>query len=665
MTRLIPYGLSSSVFSRGKGASSVAKSAYRAGAVLADARTGEVHDYSRKCHVLHTATLAPEAAPAWVFDRAELWNLVEASERRKDAQVCREVLLTLPRELSRDQQIDLVSEFCRTEFVSHGMVADFAIHSPPAADGCEQPHAHVLLTMRPLDLDGPQGFSKLKARDWNELFAGEGAFKTARRGEHAGQNFVSSTDGLVALRERWAELENRHLAAAGVDARVSAKSLAAQKAEALAVGDAETAKIVDRPPEPKLRPGEGRERKTADGGEAEKTPRAKEVDEVRAFRAEIINLARRRDRVRRVDALRSGQEQVAAIEEAAERADRYKLWMLAKAYRASIPADLAPHIGWIRSRPGSGEVVVQLRGGERLRDTVNRISTSGASPAALQLMIIAAKAHGWKAVDLTGSSEFQSRAAESLTRAGIEICSVSPEIAEIVERTRVNLQAEREDPVALVERLRAAATAEVKTHASRAQVQGWKGADGLVRPFVRIIPGIGPAPVRMTEEEARESVQPGWMSARSRAAACEDRLQEVKAVAGWLRGGTAVEEARTILAEARATAAKYDQAWTSALQRLAAKKVDDSDKARQAAQKARASAALAARAARIRVAELDELAVTLGRMPSGAVPQLRGCDDERLAQLQRQARIFEELHHGGRNEGEATEGRSIKRGPKV
>jgi hypothetical protein len=646
MARSIPYGLSVSTFSRGKGASSVAKAAYRAATTLADRRTGEVHNYSRKEHVLHTAILAPQSAAAWTFDRAELWNRVEASERRKDAQVCREVLLTLPRELSRNQQIALVKEFCENEFVAKGMVADFALHSPPAEDDGEQPHAHILLTMRPLDPEGPQGFSKLKAREWNEFFAGEGAFKTAKCGERSGESFVSSTDGLKALRERWATIENRYLAEAGVAACVSAKSLADQKAEAIAAGNIEKAEIVNRPAEPKLRPGEGRKRKAVHSEEVEKkTTRAEEVDEIRALREEIIDFVKERrriDRIRRIEEARNRQEQIATIEAEAAKADRYKLWLLAKSYRSIIPPDLAPHLAWIRLRPGSGEVVVQLRGGERLRDTGNRISTSDTSPAALQLMIIAAKAHEWKSVDLSGSVEFQARAAEALTRAGIEIRNASPEVAAIIERTRVELQAEGEDPAVLVARLRAVATAEEKIQATRAQADTWIDAAGTWRRFVKVIPGVGPALVRMTNDEARELVQPGWRSACEHLAESEERLTAATEAAGLLRGRKAVAEARAELTEARAVVAKYDRAWTPTLRRRATKKIDDADKSREAAERARASAASSVQATRKRVAALDDLAATLSRMSPEAVPQLHGSDDERLAQLQQQARAFEE-----------------------
>lgn len=171
-----------------------------------DERTGTVHDYTRKSDIQHSEILAPEGAPDWSLDRPALWNAVEAAERRKDAQVAREVQIALPRELDAVAQVSLVREFVREEFVARGMVADFSLHDHIARDGGEQPHAHVMLTMRSIDGDG----FGLKVRDWN------------------------SDELLVHWRERWAEVANEVLAEAGVDARIDHRTLAAQHAEAKA-----------------------------------------------------------------------------------------------------------------------------------------------------------------------------------------------------------------------------------------------------------------------------------------------------------------------------------------------------------------------------------------------------------------------------------------------
>ena len=123
------YRLSAKVISRGNGQSSVASAAYRAGARLEDLRTGEIHDYTRKGGVVYSATLAPENTPDWMRDRGQLWNAVEQVEKRRDAQLAREIQLSLPHELTPDQRRDLLVGFVQEQFVDRGMIADVALHA--------------------------------------------------------------------------------------------------------------------------------------------------------------------------------------------------------------------------------------------------------------------------------------------------------------------------------------------------------------------------------------------------------------------------------------------------------------------------------------------------------------------------------------------------------
>jgi len=128
----------------------VAAAAYRSAGRLRDERQGIEHDFSRKRDVVHTEIIAPENAPDWMRDRDQLWNAVELVERRKDAQLAREIEVSLPRELDRDARLELVRGFVDREFVERGMIADVAVHEGRARDGLEQPHAHIMLTMREL-----------------------------------------------------------------------------------------------------------------------------------------------------------------------------------------------------------------------------------------------------------------------------------------------------------------------------------------------------------------------------------------------------------------------------------------------------------------------------------------------------------------------------------
>lgn len=234
------YHLSAKIVSRSTGRSSVAAAAYRSGSRLRDERTGHDHDYTRKGGVEHSEIVAPENAPDWMLDRATLWNTVERVEKRRDAQLAREIEVALPRELAVDSRAELVRGFVQTEFVDRGMIADFAIHDGRARDGGEQPHAHIMLTTR--ELMG-EGFGP-KNRDWN------------------------GTDKLEGWRARWAEHVNAELERGGYDARVDHRTLAVQQAEAerearqahdaghtrAAEREEERAVALDREPEPKLGP---------------------------------------------------------------------------------------------------------------------------------------------------------------------------------------------------------------------------------------------------------------------------------------------------------------------------------------------------------------------------------------------------------------------------
>ena len=144
------YHCSIKIVSRGKGKSAVAAAAYRSGEKLTNEWDGLTHDYTKKGGVVHSEILLPAHAPPAFSDRSTLWNSVELSEKSNNAQFAREVEIALPVELSREEQTRLVREYCSSQFVSKGMIADFNLHDT----GGGNPHAHILLTMRPLDEKG-------------------------------------------------------------------------------------------------------------------------------------------------------------------------------------------------------------------------------------------------------------------------------------------------------------------------------------------------------------------------------------------------------------------------------------------------------------------------------------------------------------------------------
>ena len=144
------YHLEAKVVGRGAGRSVVAASAYLSCSRLYNDYDGIQHDYTKKQGLVWQEVFLPEYAPQEWQDREKLWNAVEEVETAKDSRLAREFVVALPIELSREQQIELLQTFIREQFVADGMCADAAIHD---TDG-HNPHAHILLTVRPLDGQG-------------------------------------------------------------------------------------------------------------------------------------------------------------------------------------------------------------------------------------------------------------------------------------------------------------------------------------------------------------------------------------------------------------------------------------------------------------------------------------------------------------------------------
>jgi ATP-dependent exoDNAse (exonuclease V) alpha subunit len=203
------FRLEAKIFSREKrGRSVIAAAAYRAGVKLKDEISGKIFDYARRAKgVIQSDILAPEGAPAWAEDSSQLWNKVEAGEKRADAQLAREFILALPKELSAEEQFQTAVEWTKKELVTSGMVAEVSLHHDKAG---RNPHVHILCTMRKLDGDK---FSAKKSREWNDVGV------------------------LAKQRESWAAAVNAALEKAGRTERVDHRSLKDQG--------------IDRLPEPK------------------------------------------------------------------------------------------------------------------------------------------------------------------------------------------------------------------------------------------------------------------------------------------------------------------------------------------------------------------------------------------------------------------------------
>ena len=259
------YHLEAKVVSRGAGRSAVAASAYLSCSRLYNDYDGIQHDYTKKQGLVWQEVFLPAMAPLEWKDREQLWNAVEEVETAKDSRLAREFVVALPIELSREQQIELLQDFIREQFISDGMCADAAIHD---TDG-HNPHAHILLTVRPLDEQGHWQYKTEKeylcVRNGEEKGFTAAEFKSAQNDgwekqypykvdkkkvymtpsaaemqglvradkhpkstRYGRQNPISerwnSEEQLLVWRATWADASNRYLERAGREERINHRS---------------------------------------------------------------------------------------------------------------------------------------------------------------------------------------------------------------------------------------------------------------------------------------------------------------------------------------------------------------------------------------------------------------------------------------------------------
>ena len=208
----------------------VASASYRSGMSLYSERDQEIKNFRTRGVAPETFILSPDHAPKWTHDREKLWNEVEKKEKAWNAQLAREILIALPLELDHDQQNELVKTFVQTNFVDEGMVADVAIHR----DKEHNPHAHVLLTVRPFNKDGSWGEKKRRAYERDE----NGEIKRTEDGKKIFQT-VTSTDWnhretLVKWRLAYADMMNDAFLENDIQQKVSALSFEDQGLEKIA-----------------------------------------------------------------------------------------------------------------------------------------------------------------------------------------------------------------------------------------------------------------------------------------------------------------------------------------------------------------------------------------------------------------------------------------------
>ena len=215
------------IIQRSKGRSAVAAAAYRSGEKLTNEWDGEIHDYTHKGGIVHREIMLPAHAPPNFADRSTLWNSVEKIEKSSDAQLAREIEVALPVELSPAAQLALIRAYVRDNFVAAGMCADFAIHDK----GTGNPHAHIMLTMRPIRDDGKWGAKCRKVYDLDSqgqrIPDGKGGWKSHREDTTDWNNRGNAEKWRAA----WAACVNQALEAAGRPERVDHRSYKRQGIE--------------------------------------------------------------------------------------------------------------------------------------------------------------------------------------------------------------------------------------------------------------------------------------------------------------------------------------------------------------------------------------------------------------------------------------------------
>jgi hypothetical protein len=222
------YRLEINSVARSNGRTATSAAAYRAGERIRDERTGAVYDHSKRADVLHKEIFLPSkldqagAAMEWARERSTLWNTAEKAEARSNSRVAREYQVALPAELSAEQRVVLARSFSQEVADRYSVAVDLAIHAPRPEGDPRNFHAHLLATTREVT---PEGLGPKTGLDRKGEIRSELGLPKARK------EFAS-------LRARWAELTNKALREANIEARVDHRSLEAQG--------------IDREPRPRL-----------------------------------------------------------------------------------------------------------------------------------------------------------------------------------------------------------------------------------------------------------------------------------------------------------------------------------------------------------------------------------------------------------------------------
>ena len=221
------FHFSVNIISRGKGKSAVASAAYISGEKIKNEWDGVTHDYTKKQGVISKEIFLPDHAPKEYKDRKTLWNSVELFEKNSNAQLARNFIISLPKELSIEENKKMIEEYIQNNFVKEGMIVDLAIHDE-SRDGNQNIHAHIMTIVRPINEDGTWGQKSKKEYILDEK--GEKVLNKNGKPKTRKVELTTWNDkgNVEKWRENFSNLCNKYLERAGAEKRVDHRSFKRQ-----------------------------------------------------------------------------------------------------------------------------------------------------------------------------------------------------------------------------------------------------------------------------------------------------------------------------------------------------------------------------------------------------------------------------------------------------
>lgn len=221
------FHYSVNIISRGKGKSAVASAAYISGEKIKNEWDGVTHDYTRKEKVLVKNIILPDHIPKEFNDRSTLWNKVEMAEKNSNAQLARQFIIGLPKELTLSENKNLVERFIKENLTSQGMIVDYAIHGE-SQDKNGNIHCHIMTIMRPINEKG-----EFLAKSKKEYILDEKGEKVLNKNGKPKTRKVELTTwndkgNVEKWRENFSDLCNEYLAKNKIEKRVDHRSFKRQ-----------------------------------------------------------------------------------------------------------------------------------------------------------------------------------------------------------------------------------------------------------------------------------------------------------------------------------------------------------------------------------------------------------------------------------------------------